>query len=120
MADTPAQHEQVPDDVGEGEAVPEVEDDAEAVAESADAEPDESAGGEGGEEGFDGDDSEPAHGQVDSGGDAPVFVGIEEDLVDDSREGEPPFDAEDRPAPASFEGEEGKGRIGAGDEQVDG
>lgn len=49
-----------------------------------------------------------------------MFVGIEEDLVDDAREGEPPFDAEDRPAPAPFEGEEGKGRIGARDEQVDG
>lgn len=120
VADASGEDAEVPGGVVEAELFPDEEGDASGVADAAGDEPGDAGPGHVGEEGADGYDDDPAHEYVEGGGEPVFAVSPHERFEGDADEGEPPDDAEDAPAPAAAEGDEGDGGVGAGDEEVDG
>ncbi len=116
------EYEEVPHGVEVGDAFGHVEDGADGVEESAGREEDEAGAGHGGDEGFDREDDDPAHAEVDEGGEEFEAAG-EEDFEHGAAEHAAPDDAEEDPRQGgvlSAEGDEREGGVGAGDEEVDG
>src|SRR4051812_27425221 len=118
VAGAAGEDEAVPDGVVEGEAVPEVEDDAGGVGDAAGEDPGDGAAGELAEHGAGGEQAAPAHGDVDEGGDDVVAVS-ENEFEDRTGGGESPEDAEEAPSPGAADEDEEERRVTAGDQGVD-
>ncbi len=66
-----------------------------------------------------GDDAEPAHGEIQRGGEDREAIGKPQ-FEKNSRDSEAPDDAEQRPSPTAVEVDEKERCVGTGDEQIDG
>ena len=119
MAGRPAQHEHVPDRVAEDESFLVVEEDAGAVGHATGHQPGDAGGRQVLHQGLEGHDDDPPHGDVQARHQA-AHAPREHGLYHDPRGGQPPDDPEDRPAPGPAHAHEREGRVGAGDQQVDG
>lgn len=94
-------------------------DDTEGVGESAGAHPGDAVPADGVDEGTNGKDGEPSLEEVYEGrGHFKTADG--EAFEDDAGDGQGPLDAEDGPAERAVQRDEGEGRVGAGDEEIDG
>ena len=120
MADAPGQDEEMPDAVKIAHLLVEgVKKYTGRIKETACKEPSETGLGQGLEERAERNENEPAHNEVyDHRQNSPPFYGKR--LQHDPGNGQPPYGAEDGPAPAPPEGNQRKRGIGAGDEEVDG
>lgn len=118
MTRAAAHHEEVPDGVVVGHIIAQVEDDADAVAQSSREEEEEAGEGEALVERDDHKDSDPSHREVKQRFEQVVTV-RHEDLERDPCDGDRPDDRQKPPAPRAFEREDGKGGIAARDQEID-
>lgn len=111
----------MPDRVIEGNAIIDVKEDAEGVGEPAYGHHDERAQGDVGDGRLNGDEHDPAHGNVHGCRNA-VKASCEKSLEAAAYAGDAPLHAEKRPAPARrvAHGHQQEGGVGARDKQVDG
>src|SRR5690606_5844228 len=100
VAHAPRQDEEVPHGGVVGHAVEGVEEDAAGVGEVARYHEAESPGFAGGDGGLDGDEDEPAHGQVGKGGEHLETTGVKR-LEQDAHGGESPDQPKEGPAPGA-------------------
>jgi len=118
VAGAARENEDVPDGVGIGDALGGEKDDARGVGQAAGEEQCQSGCGNVRENGFGGNDDEPAHGYVDRRGKKAETLD-EPKLEEDAREGKSPDNAEERPAPGAPEINEEKRCVGSGDQEID-
>ncbi len=95
-----------------------IEEDAGGVAESTEDHQHQARRRQGPGERHDRDHRQPSHAEVHQHGE-PREAEAEQRLVQDADQGEPPDQAEERPAPRPVQHPEGERRVAAGDEEVD-
>ena len=119
MAESTGQDEQVPDQVGELEpGVERKKDDAAGIGEAAGDQPAYPRCRHPCEQRLGGEHHQPAHQQIEDGGQHRVFI-ANEALEHHAGDSQPPDDAEQRPADGAVQHAETDRRVGAGDQQED-
>ena len=119
MSGTAGQDEDVPGGVEITESIESEEDDTQGVGEASGGKPKRSLPTDGVNQGTRGKDDEPSLKEVDEGrSDGETFDS--DAFEDDSCGGQGPDDGEQGPADGAAERDQGEGRVGAGDEEVDG
>lgn len=119
LANAAAQHEQMPHRVHVMDLVQRVKGHAARIQHAARRQQDDAAQGQALHQRLDGENDHPSHGQVTHHGDFAELFHID-GVEHDAHDGRRPHHAEQRPAQRAPQGDEGKGGIGARNEQKDG
>ena len=119
MAEAARQDKHVKNGVVEGNPFNAIENCPHRVRYAAGGEPDEPVSWKAMKKRFDSENNDPAHQDVHDGGEDVVATG-KEDFQNDPGDGQTPDRSKDQPAGGTGEGKQREGRIGAGDQQING
>ena len=109
----------MPDRMVEGQPLPRVENNPERIGEATGDEPPDAGHRQATDQRTEGEEDQPTHRQIEGGGNPVVLFSCPQGLDQDADDGEAPDGPEQPPTGGATQGDQGDGRVGTGDEQID-